>query len=67
MFHDFQLVENSFRSIEYSFRSVKHESSSDRDIQKLQDYFLTISIDRAKDSTDRKCYILNFHLENSRT
>ena len=56
-----------FRSIECSFRSIEQESNNDRIIQKLQDYFLTISIDRAKDSNDRKCYILNFHLENSRT
>ena len=30
-------------------------------------FFFTISIDRAKVLTDRKCCILNFHLENFRT
>ena len=64
---DFQLVENSLRSIECSFRSVEQKLSSDQDIQKLQDYFLTISIDRAKVSTDRKCLTSNFYLENSKT
>jgi len=36
-------------------------------IQRLQDYFLAISIDRAKVSTNWKCWISNFYLENSRT
>ena len=56
-----------FRSIECSFRSIKLESNSDQFIQRLKDYFLTISIDWVKVSTDRKCWISNFHLENSRT
>ena len=46
---------------------VKQESSSDRDIEKLQDFFFTISIDQAKTSTNRKCLTSNFHSENSRT
>jgi len=64
--HDFRSVENYFRSIECSFRSVEQELSSDRDIQKLQDFFFTISIDRAKASTSRNSWNLNFHKENSR-
>ena len=51
----------------FDFQSIKQESSSDQDIQKLQNYFFTISIDQAKVSTDRKCLTSNFHLENSRT
>ena len=50
----------------FDFRSVEQESSSDRDIQKLHDFFLTISIDRAKASIDKKCLTSNFHLENFR-
>ena len=38
--HDFWLVKNYFRSIECSFQSVEQESSSDQDIQKLQDFYL---------------------------
>ena len=54
-----------FRLVEFSFRLVKQELSSDRDIQKLQDFFFTISIDRAKASTNQKCLTSNFHLKNS--
>ena len=61
LIHDFRSIESYFQSIECSFRPVEQESSNDRDIQKLQDYFLAISIDQAKASTDRKCLILNFH------
>ena len=39
-----------------------NETSKDSKI-----YFFTISIDWAKVLIDRKCCILNFHLENSRT
>ena len=56
-----------FRLVEFSFRLVEQELSSDRDIQKLQDFFFTISIDRAKASTNQKCLTSNFHLKNFRT
>ena len=61
LFYDFRLIECSFRSIE-------HELNSDRFIQRLQDYFLTISIDWAKARSKmnfefslRKFQNLNFH------
>ena len=50
----------------FDFRSVEQESSSDQDIPKLNDFFLTISIDQAKASIDKKCLTSNFHLENFR-
>ena len=59
--------DRSSRLIKCSFRSIEHESNSDRTIQKLQDFFFTILIDRAKVSTDRKCLTANFHLESSKT
>ena len=62
-----RLIERYFRSIKYSFRLIEQESTSDWTRQKLQDFFFTISIDQAKTSTDQKCLIQNFHLENSRT
>ena len=62
---EFRLFERFFRSNECSFRLIKHKSNSDRTIQKLQDFFFTISIDRAKVLTNRKNLIQNFHLENS--
>ena len=67
LFHDFWSVKSYFQSIECSFQSVEQESSSDRHIQRLHDFFFTISIDWAKVSIDWKCLTLNFHLENSRT
>ena len=67
LIHDFRSVENYFWSIKCSFRLVKQESSSNRNIQRLQDFFFTVSIDRTKVSTNQKCLTLNFHLENSRT
>ena len=62
---EFQSIERIFRLIECSFRSIELESTSDRTRQKLQDFFFTILIHRAKTSTNRKNLIQNFHLENS--
>ena len=60
IFYDFHLFK-------CSFRLIKQESNSDLFIERLKDYFLTISIDRVKVLIDWKCCISNFHLENSRT
>ena len=54
-FFELRSVERSFRSIKCSFRSIEQKLNSDRTFQKLQDHFLTISIDLIKVSTDRKC------------
>ena len=45
----------------------EQELTSDRIKQKLQEFFFTISIDRAKALTDQKCLNQNFHFENSKT
>ena len=64
---EFRLIKRFFQLTECSFRSIEQESNSDRAKQKLQDFFFTISIDRAKVSTHRKCLTSNFHLKNSIT
>ena len=67
LFYYFRLVESSFQSIKCSFWSIEQESNIDRFIQRLQYYFLTILTERAKALTNRKYWILNFHLKNSKT
>ena len=57
-----QSIENSFRPIECWFRSIEQESRINRTRQNLYDEFLHFSIDQEIGSTDRRHWILNFHL-----
>ena len=68
---NFQSVESSFWLIECSLQSIKQESNIDRNIQRLQDYFLTL-FDRSSQRFNwlkmlnfefslRKFLNLNFH------
>ena len=68
---NFRSIKSSFQSIECSLQSIEQESNIDRDIQRLQDYFLTIfnwlsqRFDQSKmlnfEFSLRKFHNLNFH------